>query len=100
MLRLAAMSENPLKTRLFAGCILAVFLTPPCATYAQGASASLKQADAAYRAGTAAFSRNDFNVAREEFAKVVRLAPNSEQGHSDLGTVLLRLGRTGDGIRE
>jgi protein O-GlcNAc transferase len=100
MLRLAAMSENPLKTRLSAGCILAIFLIPPCATYAQGASPSLKQADAAYRAGTAAFSRNDFNVAREEFEKVVRLAPNSEQGHSDLGTVLLRLGRTGDGIRE
>jgi len=100
MLRLAAMSENPLKMRLFAGCILAVFLIPPYATYAQEASPILKQADAAYRAGAAAFSRNDFNTAREEFEKVVRLAPTSEQGHSALGVALLRMGRTGDGIRE
>jgi tetratricopeptide (TPR) repeat protein len=94
------MSEYPLKTRLFAGCILAVFLTLSYVSHAQEPSPSLKQADAAYRAGVAAFSRNDFNTAREDFEKVVRLVPSMEQGHTALGAVLVRIGRTNDGIRE
>jgi Flp pilus assembly protein TadD len=93
------MSEYPLKTRLLAGCILAVFLTLPYVSHAQEPSPSLKQADAAYRAGVAAFSRNDFNTAREDFEKVVRLAPSLELGHTALGAVLVRMGRINDGIR-
>jgi protein O-GlcNAc transferase len=94
------MSEYPLKTRLLAGCILAVFLTLSYVSRAQEPLPSLKQAYAAYRAGVAALSGNDFNTALEEFEKVVRLAPSLEQGHSALGTVLVRIGRTSDGIRE
>ena len=61
---------------------------------------SLKQADADYRAGSAALSRNDLKIALADFQNVVRLAPTAEQGHSALGAVLVRLGRTGEGIRE
>ena len=67
---------------------------------AQEPSASLKQADADYRAGAAALSHNDLQSALRDFQNVVRLAPSAEQGHSALGTVLVRLGRTSEGIRE
>lgn len=68
--------------------------------YGQEPSASLKQADAEYRAGVAAMSRNDLKTALADFQSVVRLAPETEQGHVALGSVLLRLGRTSEGIRE
>lgn len=67
---------------------------------AQEPPASLKEADAAYRAGVAALSSNDLKTARADFEKVVRLAPSAEQGHSALGAVLFRLGKTGEGINE
>ena len=62
--------------------------------------ASLKQADASYRAGVAALSRNDLKTARTDFEAVVRLAPTAEQGHSALGAVLVRQGRMDEGMRE
>jgi tetratricopeptide (TPR) repeat protein len=67
---------------------------------AQEPSPSLKQADADYRAGVAALSRNDLQAARTDFENVVRLAPSAEQGHSALGAVLVRVGETSGGIRE
>jgi protein O-GlcNAc transferase len=91
------MSAYPLKTRLFAGCLLSAFLTLSNGSRAQQLS---PQAYAAYQAGVAALARNDFNSALAQFEKVVRLAPSLEQGHSALGTVLIRIGRTNDGIRE
>ena len=63
-------------------------------------SASLRQADAAYRAGVAALARNNLNEARADFERVVRLSPQAEQGHSALGAVLVRVGETAAGIRE
>lgn len=70
------------------------------AASAQQASNSLKEADAAYRAGQAALARRDLNSAREDFETVIRLAPQAEQGHSALGAVLVSLGQTSVGIRE
>ncbi len=67
---------------------------------ARAQSASLRQADAAYRAGLAALSRGDLHAAQSSFAEVVRLDPAAEQGHSALGAVLVRLGQLSDGIRE
>lgn len=67
---------------------------------AQNPSPALRQADADYRAGVAAMSRNDLKTAKQEFAEVVRLAPNIEQGHSALGAVLVRSGEMAAGIRE
>jgi protein O-GlcNAc transferase len=89
-----------LKTRLSATVLLAVLpsVLHPC--LAQEPSASLKEADADYRAGVAALSRNDLNAALADFEKVVRLAPSAEQGHSALGAVLFRAGRTSEAIRE
>ncbi len=91
------MSAYPLKTRLFADCVFGVSLILSSGSHAQQPS---PQAYAAYQAGAAALARNDFNTAREEFEKVVHLAPSLEQGHSALGNVLVRMGRTEDGIRE
>jgi Flp pilus assembly protein TadD len=68
--------------------------------HAQEPSASLKRADADYRAGSAALTRNDLKTALADFESVVRLAPSAEQGHSALGAVLVRLGRVSEGTRE
>src|SRR5271167_4430341 len=67
---------------------------------AQEPSPSLKQADTDYRAGVVALSHNDLNTALADFEKVVHLAPSAEQGHSALGAVLVRMGRTNEGILE
>lgn len=42
----------------------------------------------------------NLDAARSDFEKVVRLQPSLEQGHSALGTVLLRQGHFPEGIRE
>ena len=89
-----------LKVRLTAGSLLAASLTFSHGGYAQQPSPSLKEADADYRAGVAALSRNDLPTALADFEKVVHLAPRAEQGYSALGAVLVRLGRNGEGIRE
>ena len=86
--------------RFAAVALLGYGLVLPPVGAAQGASADLKQADADYRAGSAALSRNDLNTALAKFQNVVRLAPTAEQGHSALGAVLLRMGRTTESIRE
>ena len=76
-----------------AACLSAVTLP------AQETSANLKQADAEYRAGVAALSKNDLPLAREDFQQVIHLAPQAEQGYSALGAVLVRMGETEKGIR-
>jgi len=68
--------------------------------FAQQPSTSLKQADADYREGAAALSRNDLKTAQSKFESVVKLAPEAEQGHSALGAVLVREGQMETGIRE
>src|SRR5580698_7488165 len=83
------------------GCLLLAALAAlASAVFAQEPSAGLKQADADYRAGVTALSRNDLKTALTDFESVVKLAPAAEQGHSALGAVLVRLGRTKEGIRE
>ena len=97
------MSFSRLRTRArpaALGFLLAASLAVAPALHAQEASASLKQADADYRAGVAALNRDDLKTAQTDFANVVRFAPSAEQGHSALGAVLVRLGRTAEGIRE
>jgi protein O-GlcNAc transferase len=72
----------------------------PGLLFAQEPSASLKEADADYREGTAALSRNDIKTAKSKFEAVIKLAPEAEQGHSALGAVLVREGQTTGGISE
>ena len=82
------------------GFLLIGPLAIPCRGIAQEPSPSLKLADADYRAGAAALSHNDLQAALADFQNVVRLAPDAEQGHAALGTVLLRLGHITEGIGE
>jgi len=94
------MARCLLEIRIFAGLVVGILLGFQCASYSQEPSQSLKEADADYRSGVAALSSNDLETARGDFAKVVRLAPSAEQGHSALGAVLVRLGQINEGIRE
>jgi protein O-GlcNAc transferase len=94
------MTLRRIELRLSGGLALSAALSVALAGSAQEPSPSLKQADADYRAGVVALSHNDLKSALADFENVVRLAPAAEQGHSALGAVLVRLGRTGAGIRE
>jgi tetratricopeptide (TPR) repeat protein len=87
-------------TALLVTPVLAMVAAVAAALVAQQASAGLKQADADYRAGVDALSHSDLNAALDDFQNVVRLAPTASQGHSALGAVLVRLGRTSEGIQE
>jgi protein O-GlcNAc transferase len=60
----------------------------------------LRSADAAFRAGYAAEKRGDVSSARQQFEKVVLLAPDIAEGHSALGSVLVQLGEYKRAIRE
>src|SRR5450755_1937233 len=82
MFRPIALNENLRMSHIFA---IGVLITLVHSVDAQEPASSLKQADADYRAGVAALSRNDLNTARRDFEEVVRLAPSAEQGHSALG---------------
>ena len=55
-------------------------------------------ASAAYRAGSAAFSKNDYATARADFEKVIHLAPAGEQGYRALGLTLLRMGKAEESV--
>jgi tetratricopeptide (TPR) repeat protein len=68
--------------------------------FAQQAPEQRQRADAAYRAGQAALARQDLEAAQAEFEKVVHLAPTLEQGHSALGSVLVRRGQPKEAIDE
>jgi len=94
------MPKLPPSACLIATAFLLAALSISLSARAQEPSAALKQADADYRAGVAALSRNELNTALADFEKVVRLAPAAEQGHSALGAVLVRVGRVPEGIRE
>lgn len=72
----------------------------PWQVFAQVPYAKLKQADDAYHAGQAALAHRDLASAQRDFAQVVRLAPQAEQGHSALGAVMVSRGQIRDGIHE
>jgi protein O-GlcNAc transferase len=94
------MSRCDFRALMATGFLLMALCSTPISGWAQEPSPSLKQADADYRAGTAALSRGDLKAALADYQNVVRLAPAAEQGHSALGAVLVRLGRTNEGIGE
>lgn len=94
------MAASFFKARLVVSFLLSSLPAFSWLGLAQEPSASLKQADTDYRAGVAALSRNDLNSALVDFENVIHLAPAAEQGHSALGAVLLKIGRTSEGIHE
>ena len=69
-----------------------------CMAAAQDATSAMKQADAAFRAGSAALSQNDLQAALTDFEKVVHLVPTWEPGYTNLGLVLLRMGKTQESV--
>ena len=63
-------------------------------------SARLRQADAAFHAGYAAYAKGDLRAALVDFQRVVHLVPNLEEGHSALGAVFVQLGDSSKAIPE
>ncbi len=61
---------------------------------------AIKQADAAFRAGSEAREKGNLEVARTKFSEVVRLAPQIAEGHEALGAVLMELGKPSEGLAE
>src|SRR5580698_958431 len=68
--------------------------------FTQTGASSVQEADAAFHAGYAAVSNGDLATARQQFQRVVQLAPQIEEGHSALGSVLYQLGEYPDAIKE
>ncbi len=60
----------------------------------------LREADDAFRAGSAAAEQHDLARARAAFEKVVSLLPRVGAGHSALGTVLLELNEVSGAVAE
>ena len=95
---------NPLPMTCW--CSIARLLGTAALFFALGSSlhgqqpADVQQAAEEYRAGVAAFSRNDLQTALRHFQQVVRATPGAEPGHLMLGFVLARLGRTTEAIPE
>jgi tetratricopeptide (TPR) repeat protein len=64
------------------------------------AGEKLKLADEAFRAGSAAYLRNDLHTAHVQFAKLVQLAPGVAAGHTAFGTVLLAEGDARSAVKQ
>lgn len=74
--------------------------TPPAANPTASAGEKLKLADEAFRAGSAAYLRNDLHTAHVQFAKLVQLAPAVAAGHTAFGTVLLAEGDARSAVKQ
>ena len=82
-------------TLLLMGCLLAASVAAD-----DNRQQQLRAADAAFHAGYAAEKNGDLATARQQFEKVVELAPDIAEGHSALGSVLVQLGQYPQAIRE
>src|SRR5215831_5394136 len=67
---------------------------------ASGLSDSASRATTIYKQGMAALQNGDLDCARAAFEKVVRLAPQSPEGHNSLGWVLLARDQVDAAIRQ
>jgi Flp pilus assembly protein TadD len=56
-------------------------------------SRTLKDADAAFRAGLAARESGNLELARTKFSEAVNLQPQIAEGHEALGAVLVEMGK-------
>ena len=87
-----AMLASDIRCRRLGLAGLFLWFNLVCVSLAQDA------ASAAYRTGSAAFSKNDYATARSYFEKVVRLDPAGEQGYRALGLTLLRMGSAEESV--
>src|SRR5712664_1465908 len=74
--------------------------TAPATNPKTSANARLKLADEAFRAGSAAYLRNDLHAAHIQFAKLVQLVPGVAAGHTAFGTVLLAEGDARSAVKQ
>src|ERR1700745_1172634 len=74
--------------------------TPPHATSTASAGEKLKLADEAFRAGSAAYLRNDLHTAHEHFEKWGQLAPGVARGPPPFGTVLVAEGDARSAVKQ
>jgi Flp pilus assembly protein TadD len=81
-------------------CMAGAQAAPTGAQTAPANPMALKQADAAFHAGLAAAQSGDLAAARDDFQRVVELAPEIPEGHSALGSILLQLGQPAQAIAE
>src|SRR6267154_804857 len=87
--------------QVFGGLLfLCCAVAPKCAAQSAGSAKAdtVSQANATYQHGMSALQRGDLVSARADFEKVVRLAPNSPEGHNSLGWVLLAQGEIDSAI--
>jgi Tfp pilus assembly protein PilF len=92
---------------LFACCaffLLCSFVTArPCMGQAAASSPGAESASKAttiYKQGVAALQKGDLDSAHAAFDRVVRLAPQSPEGHNSLGWVLLAKNEIDSAIRQ
>ena len=83
----------PSRLRRFARVVLVFSILVAGLAAADTRQERLKAADAAFHAGYAAEKSGDLPKAKEQFERVVQLAPNIAEGHSALGSVLVQLGQ-------
>src|SRR5216684_4301338 len=84
----------------FAGALLVSCTFAASLTAIDSRQQRLRSADTAFHAGYAAEKSGDLSSARQQFEKVVQLAPDIAEGHSALGSVLVQLGQYTQAIRE
>src|SRR5213596_1078520 len=93
-------------TLAFRFCFALLFLCCAAPLKCATQSASSVKADAASRAsatyqhGMSALQKGDLVSARADFEKVVRLAPNSPEGHNSLGWVLMTSGQLDEAVAQ
>ncbi len=77
-----------------------VFVIASASTASPQEPVQAKQAEAAYRAGSAAVAKGDLQTALADFRQAVRLDPSPTALHSALGFVLLKLGNAQESVPE
>ena len=81
------------RPRRFATAVLLCIILVAGLAAADTRQERLKSADTAFHAGYAAEKSGDLTKARQQFERVVQLAPDIAEGHSALGSVLVQLGQ-------
>jgi protein O-GlcNAc transferase len=93
------MPESHLRSPLIS-ILLALVSLVSSAQNVDTSSKTMKEADAAFRAGVAARDGGDLELARTKFSEVVSLQPQIVEGHEALGAILMEMGKPADGAKE
>jgi protein O-GlcNAc transferase len=94
------MRSKPFRISIVACVYMAAVATVSGQAASKNGLEAIKRADAAFHAGYAAREAGKLELARSNFAEVVRLQPKIAEGHEALGTILVELGKPLDGAKE